>query len=113
MRIDIPPSSHPITRLHVEGPFGRIEADFEKGHTHFDFDIPEGVSIDEVSVRYEFLDSRQQPVEGGILKYAIEAPPAPPAPPADPVTDDCDCEKPAEACSNCDPEDEIAIGDEE
>jgi hypothetical protein len=110
MRIDIPQSSHPVTRLFIESPGGRLaEADFVKGHDKFDFEIPEGISIDEIGVRYEFLDNGARVVDGGVLKYASEKPADPIVPAVDIPSDEsgCDCGD-KEACSNCDPEDEIA-----
>jgi hypothetical protein len=124
MRINIPASSHPITRLLIDTPLGRTTADFLKGVSHFDYEIPEGISIEEVGVAYEFRGNGRSSIDGGILKYAIEKPADPIVPVVDipqdeevehsllPTDDGCGCVKDeGEACSNCDPEDEIALGE--
>lgn len=121
MRIQLPTSSFPITRLLIDTPLGQTKVDVAKGEPHFDYDIPEGVCIDDIGVRYEFFGNGRTPIDGGVLKVA-----APPTPVAAPVvipvvdipmdgpthgpivpTGDCGC-GPTEACSQCDPEDEIA-----
>jgi len=137
MRIEIPHSAHPVTRVNVLTPSGPICADFTPEHKFFDVELPEGISQDEVGIFVQYLNNGNQPVDYVVLKE-----PKPADPPADeavtdeqideaiefgvmteafvtgtsdevehsllPTNESCGCEKPAEACSNCDPEDAIA-----
>jgi hypothetical protein len=105
MRIEIPHSVHPITRLNVTTPQGLISADFTQVHKFFDVELPEGVTEDEVGVEVQYLNNGNKAVDGLTLKFAIEKPAEPVIEPA--ADEDCECGD-GEACSNCDPEDEIA-----
>jgi len=93
MRIEIPQSACPITRIMVLTPQGVIDGEFTQDHKVFDVDLPEGITEDEVSVTVEHLDNARAVIHSSVLKQAIEK--------------DCEC-GPKEACSTCDPEDEIA-----
>lgn len=109
MRIQIPHSAHPITRVIVQTPQGPIAGDFTQEHKFFDVDLPAGVTEDEVGVTVEYRHGRKT-IESVVLKHAIEKPVDPPAVTDEPSVEDCECGE-NEACSNCDPEDEIAESD--
>jgi hypothetical protein len=109
MRISIPHSAHPFTRVNVSHPQGSVSGDFTGEHPHFDVELPEGVTEEEVGVTVEYLTNGFQVVEGHTLKHAIAKPATPPAVEThEAPADDCECEKPADGCSTCDPADEIA-----
>lgn len=105
MRIEIPHSAHPITRVKVTTPQGPIEGDFTQENKFFDVELPEGVTEDEVGVQIEYLTNGHKAVEGLTLKYANEEPVESNDEPASDAG--CECGD-KEACSTCDPEDEIA-----
>lgn len=124
MHINIPQSAYPVTRLSIKTPKKSITSDFIKGTPSFDFELPEGVDVDDVEVSFSFLGNDRQAIAGGIIKQAVAKPepepePEPIVPSVDipdedveDVEDECDCGENA-ACSVCDPEDEIAESDDE
>jgi len=81
-----------------------MSSDFTQEHKFFDVELPEGVTENEVGVGVEYLTNGYQVVEGQTIKYAIEKPVVTSD---EPAVEDCECGE-KEACSNCDPEDEIA-----
>ena len=118
MRIEIPQSACPITRIMVLTPQGVIDGEFTQDHKVFDVTLPEGVTEDEVRVTVEHLDNARAVIHSGVLKNAIQKPVLTAenfndvarklAEALDEQPDEgCEC-GPTEACSTCDPEDEIA-----
>jgi len=93
-----------------------IDGEFTQEHKVFDVDLPGDVTEDEVGVIVEHLDDARKVIQSGVLKAAIEKLPVTAMTFNDVAkklaeslveTEACEC-GPTEACSNCDPEDEIA-----
>jgi hypothetical protein len=129
MRIDIPQSSWPLTRITVILPDGTaITDESSKGTPHCDVELPEGVSEDSLFIEVAFLDNGHfvqdratvqlpkviefaPPViddlgEGGLVGET--GPAGEPGPvgddtPDEPTTLDCGCDQKTEACDVCEP----------
>jgi hypothetical protein len=58
MKIRIPRSSHPSTRLTITTPLGVSHATFDDRHHWFEYQLPDGVREHQVTIIAEFIDAR-------------------------------------------------------
>ena len=80
MRIALPKSQHPVTRLNVDTPKGGFSISTAGSEPHAEFELPEGVCEDDVTISVDFLGNGRQIMSSTVLKEAVVKPVNPPAP---------------------------------
>ena len=78
MRVEIPRSVYPLTRIVVVTPAGVFSSEFDQSHKVYDFELPDGVDEAKIGVVAEFLTDNRCVQSTAILRDPT--PPAPPAP---------------------------------